>query len=733
MTPPESPPMRPVNAVPQGGIDGNTHVVGPALPSAEGLPPEVANAPPSALFGRFVRVARLGAGGMGEVYKAWDPTLRRWVALKVLLRGAEEVAPWFQREARLAAQLHHPRLVAIHEVGEVDGRLFIAMQFVEGKTLDRLRGATREQLASLVQEAAAAIGHAHEQGIVHRDLKPENLIVESKPVATGAAEPTWEHHICVLDFGVARAMGSTMKLTAGWAAVGTPLYMSPEQARGEAPDPASDVYSLGATLYELLVGSPPIRGLSIQDTVKLVQNLEPVPLRAIDPAIPAGLAAIVHKCLVKEPFDRYPNGNALAEDLGRFLRGEPVEATERSRAEYVWKWIWRRKAPVAAVLALSLAAGLVGYFAAGASRKETAALENARRLDGLQGLVARERGEAEACLAAGDAAAATAASARAEKACREELARGDLAEGRLLLGEVLLSRGDASGAEGELTRALELDPGLPGAKVLRGIARVAKRESLKRRELAHIGGARLASGPLMPPTIEELEFSFPELGVLRQGAFADLEDVDAASRRLTPDLLALARASRSQAGSDARGAVEALREAVKGARPSADLLRVAAIAALESGDGAGAQVLSARAVKLWPGHAGVRLVRAQVALASAGGEGTEGRVDFLAEASRVAELAQSMGAEMPDAALIRGNADLALKEFSRAEAAFTSAIGSDPKCVSALLGRANARSGMHHDDEARKDFQEALRLLPESSCLCKVIAEYLAAPPPEKR
>ncbi len=666
---------------------------------------------------------------MGEVYKAWDPSLRRWVALKVLLRGAEEVAPWFKREARLAAQLHHPRLVAIHEVGDVDGRLFIAMQFVEGKTLDRLRGATREQLASLVQEAAAAIGHAHEQGIVHRDLKPENLIVESRPVATGAPEPAWEHHICVLDFGVARAMGSTMKLTAGWAAVGTPLYMSPEQARGEAPEPSSDVYSLGATLYELLVGSPPIRGMNIQETVKMVQSLEPVPLRAIDPTIPAGLAAVVHRCLAKDPGDRYPNGNALAEDLGRFLGGEPVEASERGRAWGAWKWIMRRKGRIAAAVVLLAVAVMAGFTMAGSSRKERVSLERVRRLDGLHGIVAGDLSEAAACWAVGDAAGAGAALARGQAACREELAHAETAEARLLLGETALANGDPDAAERELTRALELDAGLPGARVLRGLARTTRRDILKRRTIGKIGDGRLSPGPAIRPTTEELEFSFPELGILRKGALEDLENLDAAARRLSTEQLALALAARSQLGSDASGAMNAVRAAIQRPRPSADLLVVAANASLELGDGDGARMHSARAVALWPGYAGAWLAHARVASACAGTIDSPERRELLRMASQSAEKAQLLGAEMPEAALVRGTADLMRKEFAIAEAAFTSALGNDPDCVLALRGRAEARIWQGRTGDAVLDYKEALRLLPESSCLRKPLEDFLAAQP----
>ena len=299
----------------------------------------------------------------------------------------------------------------------------------------------------------------------------------------------------------------------------------------------------------------------------------------------------------------------------------------------------------------------------------------------------------------------------------------------MLLAELALARGDEDTAERELTRALEIEPGLAGARALRGLARALRRESLRRLDLAKIGGGRLSPGPIMPPTIEELEFNFPELGDLRQGALADLEFLATAARRLSPDQLSLALAMRSQLGSDPRGAMDALRTAILRPRPSAELLRFAAIAALESGDGAGAQEYSTRAIALWPGHPAARLARAQVAFAFAGGEGTPGRDDHLREALREAEAAQSAGAEMPDAALVRGNAALALGEFSRAETSFASALERDPDCVSALLGRANARIGLERTADAVLDFQEALRRLPDTSCLRKKIDEYLAEQP----
>ena len=206
-----------------------------------GVPPEIAVAPASARFGKFVTTARLGAGGMGEVWKAWDTGLHRWVALKFLKGGDDEEVLRFAREAQIAGKLSHPNIAAIYDVGSEQGRHYIAMQFVDGVTLKRFPADDRDALVRVVRDAALALQFAHEQGVVHRDVKPENLMVTSR------AKPSTHPHVYVMDFGLARAVRGDSSLTVSGAIVGTPAYMPPEQAAGELRlvGPGSDVYSLG--------------------------------------------------------------------------------------------------------------------------------------------------------------------------------------------------------------------------------------------------------------------------------------------------------------------------------------------------------------------------------------------------------------------------------------------------------------------------------------------------------
>ena len=695
----------------------------------EGLPAEVASAPAAALFGRFVRVLRLGSGGMGEVYKAWDPTLRRWVALKILLPGAEEVAPWFQREARLAAQLHHPGLVAIHEVGEFQGRPYIAMQYVDGRTLDRVTGLSRATMVSLVRDAAAAIGHAHESGIVHRDLKPENLIVESLPVAREGPEPAWEHRICVLDFGVARAMNSALHLTAGWATIGTPLYMSPEQARGEPPIPASDVYSMGATLYEVLVGAPPIRGDGIQDMLNQIQLREPVPLRAIDPTIPVELEAIVNQCLSKDSRDRYPNGGALAADLDRYLKGVPVEAAGARRAGRGWKWVSRHR------LRLSGAAIVVAAVAAAVTwgvrtRVELRGAEaRARRTAALSAVVSRARADAQIRWARGDAAGGREALESGMRFCRAALLPGEFAEGHSLLAQLARELGDTGLAEREFSLALELDPFSEGIRTLRGLARAEHLRRERSRLLASIGGVRLLPGPLMPPTAGELEQDFPELAELRKGALADLAEAAPAASHLSEEdrLLAAAVLARLR-GVPQEGAAD-LAKALRNPLPSAEVLVEAIESSLESGDLSGAAALGARGTELWPGHPAIRLSSARVKSRMVTPEAGAARDSGLAEVAREAELAVQQGAEMPDAALLLAVVEMARKRIPEAERAYSLALSSDPSCVTALIGRADARTVLDRPEAAAADYTEAIRRLPEGSPLRDFLHLRQSAPP----
>ena len=269
---------------------------------------------------RYRVMGLLGEGGMGKVYKAHDRKLDRYVAMKFLQASDPETAERFQREAQSQARIEHPAICKVYEVGEMDRRPYIAMQYIDGRTLKGARAEmTLEQKVQVMRTAAEAAHEAHRIGIIHRDLNPSNIMVERSEAGA------WMPYL--MDFGLAKEMAGP-GLTQDGTAAGTPYYMSPEQAAGDIQklDRRTDIYALGATLYELVVGAPPFEGVSVIDVLDKVIHAEAVPLRRRDASLPEDLESIVMKCLEKEPQRRYDSARALAEDLGRFLDGEPVRA-----------------------------------------------------------------------------------------------------------------------------------------------------------------------------------------------------------------------------------------------------------------------------------------------------------------------------------------------------------------------------------------------------------------------
>ncbi|MEM9594058.1 MAG: protein kinase [Acidobacteriota bacterium] len=301
--------------------------------------------------GRFRLEGLLGEGGMGRVYGAHDPQLDRRVAIKVLrARPSVDVDPIqlkrFVREARVQAALTHPNICPVYEAGELEGRPFIAMQRIDGRPLhEATRGAGLERKLILVEQVARAVHGAHRVGLVHRDLKPANVLVETND--EGELRPY------VLDFGLARSVGDHGFAAAGTVA-GTPAYMAPEQIEG-APgglDRRTDVYALGATLYHLLAGHPPFTGADVE-TYREILRRPPPPL---DPReVPTDVSAIILRCLAKDPEQRYPSARALADDLRRYLDGEPVHArTDVGWPYRIRKWIGRHRTLTVVTAAASL-------------------------------------------------------------------------------------------------------------------------------------------------------------------------------------------------------------------------------------------------------------------------------------------------------------------------------------------------------------------------------------------
>ncbi len=309
-------------------------------------------------------LGELGRGGMGVVYQARQLALKRLVALK-MIRGAdagpEELAR-FRREAEAVARLQHPHIVQVYDVGEHDGRPFCALEFVEGGSLkSHLQGAPLPpaDAARLVGVLARAAHYAHGQGVIHRDLKPANVLLAA-PAGAGAEPQAAGLTPKIADFGLAKQLADEPGFTQTGQVIGTPSYMAPEQARGEAKavGALADVYALGAVLYELLTGRPPFRAATAYDTVQQVLHDDPVPPSRLQPQCPRDVETICLKCLSKEPVRRYASADALADDLQRFLDGRPILARPVGTAERALKWARRRPA-LAGLLAVSAAAVVV--------------------------------------------------------------------------------------------------------------------------------------------------------------------------------------------------------------------------------------------------------------------------------------------------------------------------------------------------------------------------------------
>ncbi|MBI5367481.1 MAG: protein kinase [Planctomycetes bacterium] len=470
-------------------------------PGAEARPQPPA--PPAAAeeFGPYRLLSELGRGGMGVVYRAFDTRLERTVALKRLLGEGDGVTPdaieRFLREARSAARLRHPHIVAVHEVGALAGRHFFTMELIEGRSLAQALaagGLARRDVLEALFRSAQAVGYAHREGVVHRDLKPENLLLD-------AAGKTY-----VTDFGLAKEFGrDTARLTASGAIVGTPNYMSPEQVRGRrgVVGPPSDVWSLGVILYQVLTRRLPFDAHDLQGILTAIVDTEPTPpSRAAAAgegggggggAISRDLETVCLRCLEKDAARRYPTGAELAEDLRRVLDGEPILAARASRVRLVWRRAVRARRvllPTAAALLLALG-WLVSHYRAtlaraaeiGARIHSARRLAVAGRLDEAQAAFAAallmQPGNLDVQLGAAEVAARRGAAEHARERERAEAvklleqARPGFDAALLFLYPREPSAAETArrieAAQGLIDLALEKDPGLAPAHYLQGV------------------------------------------------------------------------------------------------------------------------------------------------------------------------------------------------------------------------------------------------------------------------
>jgi tRNA A-37 threonylcarbamoyl transferase component Bud32 len=332
------------------GMDETIPAAGPS--AAAGAKPTIR------YFGDYELESEISRGGMGVVYKARQLTLNRLVAVKMILAGqlADDVSvDRFYAEAEAAANLKHPNIVAIHEVGQHEGQHYFSMDLIDGPSLAEWaagRPTPPLQAAALVKTIAGAVHYAHLRGTLHRDLKPSNVLIDANDAP----------HIT--DFGLAKTSNAARNLTQTGDIMGTPAYMSPEQAAGRHDQigPHSDVYALGAILYELLTGEPPFQADNPLTAMLNVIEADPVAPRTRNAAIPPDLEIICLKCLEKSPPRRYHSAGALAEDLERFIRREPIHARPASTVRKVASWIRRHPEILSAAVALAVAGLVAGVF-----------------------------------------------------------------------------------------------------------------------------------------------------------------------------------------------------------------------------------------------------------------------------------------------------------------------------------------------------------------------------------
>ncbi len=484
--------------------DASSWDSGPAGPSAD--PEELLARFPLRQLGRYEALEVMGEGGMGVVYKVFDHQLQRTVALKLLKRLDPEDAARFLAEARAQAQVEHPNVCHIYEVGESHGHPYLVMQLVDGPTLREARETLGlRSSVEILLHVAEALHACHRAGIVHRDVKPGNVMLQRE-------EQGW--HPYLMDFGVARDLAGASQ-TRTHAIMGTPMYLSPEQATGRADrvDRRTDVYALGTLLYECLTGTPPFRGDMPLDLLRRIAEEEPVPPSRLAPGIPRDLQTIVLKALEKEPARRYDSARALGEDLRRFLDGDPILARRPSWIYRAGKVLRKNRLAAATLTLLVLATGYGVATALNARSQVRFAQQLALDVERLNGRIFQVRS-----LPRHNAGPEL-------LELREELARlqaetgrqGRWAQGpaRLALGRGYLALGDLEKARTELEAARRAAPRDPEAAQALGT-------TLARLYVAELEGL---SGQALEERRRDLESSLraPALALLGEAQGRSLE------------------------------------------------------------------------------------------------------------------------------------------------------------------------------------------------------------------
>ncbi|MFN0245204.1 MAG: protein kinase domain-containing protein [Planctomycetota bacterium] len=615
--------------------------------------------------GRYRIVREVGRGGMGIVYEAHDLELDRRVALKVIALppgAGAEMRQRFLREARAAARLSHPGIAAVYDASDEA----IAMQFVDGVTLAQHPRDDRRQLVRFVRDAALAVQAAHAQGVVHRDIKPHNLMVE-------------DGRVLVTDFGLAKDLGLDAERSASGHVLGTPAYMSPEQAAGSDVDARTDVYGLGATLYELLANRPPFVAPDTARLLRAVIEDEPRPIRHFVSDVPRDLELVVLKCLSKERARRYASARELAEDLTRWLDGAPVRARQASAWYRISKLVRRHPASLGAGAAVLLAFATFAFAAyrdALQRAASTAALALSQRVDAVRADADMHRRLGEDELAAQRLDAGIAA-------CRVFLARHDVAQAHFLCGRLLRERQDETGARAELDRALALDPSLVAARLERGLS--------------------LAAGVVSAAPASS---AVPSEDAGARAARADLEFVLAdASALRTVDVL-FARAEVARLRGDVASARRDLTEVLRLDPVHVEARRARTQIALAEGDGDTAWHLAMSAVDIYRGFGPAYLARSASAAAPSAGDPLDRAVRQHALAA--ADLRVSGDPSSAEALEQRADARLSIDGLDGALADLGVALQATPTDALAFAYRAQVHARKAARAEASDDALAAL-------------------------
>jgi serine/threonine-protein kinase len=652
------------------------------------IPEEVVQAArrPAAHFGKYVLLQEIGRGGMGRVYRAWDTHLGRRVALKMLLFHEPEDLMRFRQEAQLAAKLDHPGIVQVYELGDVDERPYIAMQYVDGASLEGPRLPVRKAVEA-IRDAARAIAFAHEKGVIHRDLKPGNLLLSR------------EGRVRVTDFGLAKRVGA---FSVSGMALGTPSYMSPEQARGEASRVGlrSDVYSLGASLYGLLASRPPFVGEDVMSVLRGVATEDPPPLARFNTKVPRDLETVILKAMEKDPERRYDGAAELADDLDRFLQGEAVLAQRPGFMTRARKAAARRKALLAVAAAGALATTGTAWFVVPRWQAERGARERAQaeaqRLRDLGALwtkvVVAKQGFHQA---ASDPARVRARLKESVAEVGAFVARNPrLPQGYYVRAWARLYLDDLDGAERDLREAIAIEPAFAPGLALLGRVRLEQHQWKVYGDEARQAERFRKAAPLVAEAADLLSRGTAEgTGSGTWGLVSTREDEVAA-------VVAQALAERFGRGRAAE-AVRILEEAQQkeGAAEYCNWLGL-----LHSGRDAQLHWQS-RALELMPHWAKPWLDRGVLRLRVGDGEAAISDFDrAVALAPRRAVAYANRGA----AHVLRGNADLAVSDLDRA-------LELDPGNVSALVNRAAARAAKGDTEGALGDLERALALDPDTA------------------